>query len=172
MPAMHSSLDWSPDGKWLAAGVQEPRETSGIFLVPVEQGEKRRLTSNSAGVDHSPQFSRDGKALAYVSCTGVYSCDVFILELASGWAPKGQPRRLTGPSASVQGIAWSADGQSIVYATSTAAAASHYLWRISVSGSAEPESLALGDSRARYPAIAREGRRLAYSRYTADSDIW
>ena len=72
------SLDWSPDGKWLAAGnsghlnfgwlslLPRPggKGPRGIYLVSVEGGAARPLiVSNSNRVDSKPAFSPDGRRL-------------------------------------------------------------------------------------------------------------
>ena len=44
------AIDWSPDGKWIAVEDSvTPNEPLAIFLVSVENGEKRRLTTPPAG---------------------------------------------------------------------------------------------------------------------------
>ena len=75
------SLDWSPDGEWLAAGRSGqlnfgfmalfPRPGGkgrrGIYLVSLKGGDARPLiVSTSNSVDSKPAFSPDGRRLAYV----------------------------------------------------------------------------------------------------------
>jgi Tol biopolymer transport system component/predicted Ser/Thr protein kinase len=170
--ARHPSISWSPDGKWLAVAELEPQGANGIFLIPAERGERRRVTSNSVSVDHSPAFSPDGRFLAYASCSGLYSCDVHLLELGADFSLKGQPRRLTHQGASILGVAWTPDGRSLVYAASRDAGVNPYLWRVPVSGAAKPERLELAGSQVRHPAIARVGKRLAHVQGGPDADIW
>jgi Tol biopolymer transport system component/predicted Ser/Thr protein kinase len=170
--ARQPSISWSPDGKWLAVAELEPQEKNGIFLIPVERGERRRLTSNSVSVDHSPAFSPDGRFLAYASCSGWYSCDVHLAELGPDLLPKGQPRRLTHQGVYMLGIAWTADGQSLVYAAARDAGFNPYLWRVATSGTVKPERLELAGPQVRFPAISRVGNRLAYVQGGSDRDIW
>ena len=167
-----SSISWSADGKWLALAEREPQATNGIFLIPVERGERRRLTSNSTAFDHSPDFSHDGRFLAYASCTGTFSCDVHVVELGPDLLPRGQPRRLTHQDSSMSGIAWAADGRSLVYAASRDAGLNLYLWRAPISGTPKPERLELAGPQPRHPAIPRVGHRLAYVQGGPDTDIW
>jgi Tol biopolymer transport system component len=72
------SLSWSPDSRWLAAGrwgrtddrVSSPDER-GIYLIPVEGGEPRRLIpANAQTFIPGSAFSSDGRRLAYASCRG------------------------------------------------------------------------------------------------------
>jgi dipeptidyl aminopeptidase/acylaminoacyl peptidase len=56
---------WSPDGKWIA--FESMREgTSQIFLLPIDGGEPRKLTTLSTGASQ-PIWSPDGKSIAFVS---------------------------------------------------------------------------------------------------------
>ncbi len=170
--ARHPSISWSPDGKWLAVAELEPQGVNGIFLIPVEQGEERRVTSNPVSFDHCPAFSPDGRFVAYASCSGLYSCDVHLLELGPDFLPKAPPRRLTHQGVFILGIAWTADGQSLVYAASRDAGVNPYLWRVPISGTAKPERLELAGPQVRHPAISRVGKRLVYVHGGLDTDIW
>ena len=171
-PARSPAMSWSPDGKWLAVAEREPQGPNGIFLLPVERGEKRRLTSNTADVDNSPAFSPGGRYLAYASCTTVQSCDVHLLELGPGYEPTSQPRRVTHQTAFMEGIAWAWDQRSLVYAASVESQTYPYLWRAFLPSSASPERLELAGPQANYPAISPVANRLAFSRRVVDEDIW
>jgi eukaryotic-like serine/threonine-protein kinase len=63
-----SHLSWSPDGNSLVISDQDsPEEPSGLFLLAIITGEKRRLTSPPSQVreDRCPAFSPDGRTLAF-----------------------------------------------------------------------------------------------------------
>ena len=167
----HGGLSWSPDGKFLAIVDSTPEGQSslgGIFSLAVETGEKRQLTSpaTNANWDHSPAFSPDGRWLAFTTEQG----NVHVLSLAGDGGPEGEPRQLTFASYSslVRGLAWSADGRSIVFSADRAG--SRALWRVSVFGG-EPERLAAGDN-AIHPSISQRGNRLVYERAEVDINIW
>ena len=63
-----SGLGWSPDSKWIAFSIRDsPAEPNALFLLSLETGERRRLTTpppNSAG-DGTPAFSPDGRTLVF-----------------------------------------------------------------------------------------------------------
>ena len=121
-PARDSQLSWSPDGRWLAAArfasatETDPR-ASGIYLIPVQGGEPRSITSPSAPTFHSdPALSRDGRHLAYASCFNLLDrASVDVVELGRDYVPTGPPRRLTRRLGFLSGLAWARDGNSVLY---------------------------------------------------------
>jgi len=171
-PARLPLISWSPDGRWLAVAELGSGGPNGIFLAPVERGERRRLTSNNTFVDHAPAFSPDGRFLAYASCTGIWSCYVHVAELTQDFSVRGQPRRLTQQGIYVAGIAWMPDGRSVIYSASEDTNYTFYLWRVGISGTATPERLELAGVQSQQPALWWAGNRLAYSHGHPDSDIW
>jgi dipeptidyl aminopeptidase/acylaminoacyl peptidase len=67
-------LAWSPDGKTIAytcrkkTGLEYTLSTnSDIYLYDVESGKTRNLTEGMMGYDINPQFSPDGKTIAWLS---------------------------------------------------------------------------------------------------------
>ena len=150
------SLDWSPDGKWLAAGnsgqlnfgwlalLPRPggKGPRGIYLVSVEGGAARPLiVSKSNRVDSKPAFSPDGRRLAYVSCdssdvgmAGMRDCDVALVELDMSRATAQPPRRLTTQRYGyIHSLTWTRDGSAIIYdavgQTSFQLVARDYRWQ-------------------------------------------
>ena len=127
------------------------------------------MTSNPVAADHSPAFSPDGRFLSYVSCAGSSSCDVYLVELGPNLLPRGQARRLTHHGSGMSGIAWAADGASVLYGAFLLNF--NDLWRTPVSGTPKPERVEVAGEGARLPAIARGGNRLAYVQGGPDADI-
>ncbi len=162
-------MSWSRDAKWLAVR----SIAGGIFLLPYEGGEPRRISNPKLPAYHeSPAFSPDGRQLAYVGCTGRYSCDLYVQSLGRDLAAVGEPRRITAQGLSINGIAWSRDGESLVYSGALAAGTLGSLWRVRIRGEYPPERIEMTGRRSLHPAIARTGSRLAYSSYLNDTDIW
>ena len=144
-----------------------PEEPLAIFLVSVESGEKRRLTSPPAQsrADHSPAFSPDGRTLAFVRQSALGIADIYLGQVAGG-----DPQRLTFIDQVILGLAWTPDGRDIVFSSSLGGNV-FSLWRISSLGGM-PELLSGTGENAISPAISRRGSRLIYSRRTSDFNIW
>jgi dipeptidyl aminopeptidase/acylaminoacyl peptidase len=95
-------LAWSPDGKSLAVpDAISPEEPSSIFLVSVETGEKRRLTSPPAASvgDTFPAFSPDGITLAFVRSSTFFADDIDLVAVNGG-----EPRRATFDGRAIGGL--------------------------------------------------------------------
>src|SRR5580765_6809305 len=136
-------MSWSPDGRYLAVSrARSPggtTESTGIYLVPTQGGEPRRLTQATAPADdRAPAFSPDGRRLAYASCKIGLACDVEVVDLDATLAPVGAPRRLVTSVELINGLAWTRDGTSLIYGCLPAADV-FYLWRVGVDGTQPPE---------------------------------
>ncbi|MDR1557725.1 MAG: S9 family peptidase [Tannerellaceae bacterium] len=90
-----SDLAWSPDGKQIAYACRKKTgmayalsTNSDIYLYEVETKETRNLTEGMMGYDTAPQFSPDGRYLAWLSQErDGYESDklrLFIADLATG----------------------------------------------------------------------------------------
>jgi Tol biopolymer transport system component len=158
-------LSWSPDGKLLA--FTDVDSTKSIFLLSLETLEQRQLTSAPSGgveaEDFYPAFSADGKRLAFVRRVSWWVSDIYTVPVADG-----EPERLTFDAKNIDGLAWTPDGQEIIFSSNRGGAQG--LWRIAASGgTAEP--IAVGGQNVHTLTISPDGRRLAYAEYVEDMDI-
>lgn len=162
-----SYLDWSPDGKLLAVvDKSAQQEPYSIFLLSIETGEKQRLTSPSAEYngDSSPAFSPDGQTLAFIRIGSMGVSELYLVSVAGG-----DPRRLTLDNTTLIGVAWTPDGNDLVFRSNRGGYTT--LWRISTSGGT-PELLPVVGENAIEPTVSRHTHHLAYTRRTVDSNIW
>ncbi len=162
------SLSWSPDGKWLAY-TDKPSlyAPESVFLLSLETGEKRQLTSPPADWlfgDSEIAFAPDGKTLAFVRYSALGVADVYLTPIAGG-----EPKRLTFDNLKVHGLAWAPDGRNIVYSSNRGG--SFGLWRVSASGG-EPERVATDGRSAEQPAISSSGKLLVYEQWVDQTNIW
>jgi Tol biopolymer transport system component len=174
-------VSWSPDGKWLAfsdvdngSGAELAPTGSlpvSLFLISVETGERRRLTSHpphSVG-DSGPAFAPDGHALAFVRTQTLGISNVYRLPLSRNLTPAGDPRQITSWKANTNSPSWSPDGKEIVF--SSGAWGRLQLWRVSESGKDQPRHLNYQAGTAEDPTISRRGD-LAYAQKSTDTNIW
>jgi Tol biopolymer transport system component len=160
------AVSWTRDGKSLAVVETGEKQLPAIALVSLADGTVRRITQPPEGSegDSTPVVSPDGNTLAFVRGTGPDGADIYFCDLAGG-----NLRRLTFDDRAIRGIAWMPDGQEVVYASSRAGG--RRLWRLAAYGGS-PRDVAIAGEQAYYPAIAPQGRRLAYSDSPSVSAIW
>jgi len=165
-------LSWSPDGKYLALSDKSgPREPYSIFLLSVETGDKRKFTLPPTEYlgDSLPRFSPDGKTLAFVRCTTLFSNEIYMLPVTSDGTLLREPRRLTLDERGILGLDWTADSRRIVYSSGQISRTN--LLTIPASGGV-PERLAVADQNPTALSVSRSGSRLAYERQVFDDNIW
>ncbi len=168
IPTQGNSPYYSPDGKHLAvADKTSPEEPFSIYLLSIQNGEKRKVTQPPAGTegDYYPAFSPDGKTLAFIRSTSLATTDIYLMPLSGG-----QPRRLTSDNTSILGLDWTASGRELVFA-SRRGSSSYNLWRIPAAGGV-PERLAVAGQRVHSPTLSRRGNLLAYTQTMDDLNIW
>jgi eukaryotic-like serine/threonine-protein kinase len=168
-------MSWSPDGKWLAVA-SRTRELNGIFLLPADGGEPRRITNPKVpAYDHAPAISRDGRMLAYAACrgAGLSACDIYVQDLDAAYVRQGSPRRIGNKSLSVvHRLAWSRDGESLISDGTLASYVQTYLWRLAVHEARPPQRIEVSGPNVSSPAVAAAGNHLMFSRRLLDYDIW
>jgi len=169
-------MAWSPDGNSLVITHKDsPKEPAALFVVAIDTGEKRKLTSppseasGDANGDSNPAFSPDGRTLAFIRTIGLHP-ELYLLRVSDALQPVGEAKRLPLGQLRCYDPAWTEDGREIVFWGWRQG-----LWRIGVSGantrSAEPLRLPFGDN-AQFPAISRRGHRLAYGDGFVHYSIW
>ena len=163
-------LNWSPDSRWLAVcdSADDSPGPWSVFLLSVDTGERRRLTSSAVLADVNPAFSPDGCTLAFNRFDGLMSGDLYLLDLDEDLIPQGEPRRRTSMESLIASPVFTPDGRDIVFKSGPISQPS--LWRVPVSGSVAPQRLPFGE-RAAHPRISRQGD-LAYSTFEFNVDIW
>lgn len=112
---------WSPEGSeicYTAKVVPNPEQStdSSLYVIPVEGGEPRDITSGMPGYDQEPAYSPDGRWIAFCSMArGGFEADrlrLFLHDRQSG----ANKELLPDFDASVQGLCWAPDS-SAIYAT-------------------------------------------------------
>jgi hypothetical protein len=162
---------WSPDGKWLAVcGDFEHKSFDRIYLLSVESGDSRPLTAPPAGGmgDSDPALSPDGDALAFVRWVDASATDLYVLNLGRDSSPRGEPKKLPVGNLRPFAPAWTAGGRQIVFVSGV----SRDVYRISATGGSPPERIGALGRGVTTVALTRDGRRLAYSVTTSNSNIW
>jgi len=171
-------LAWTPDSEWVVTPVPEAgSRVCTLYLFSVETGEKRRLTNPSARVygDTAPAFSPDGRILAFARFEWPAS-DLCLLRLGDGYKPQGEPERIPAENPYNMGVAWSPDGNEIVFSSgkvfTSITPTSYGLWQVAPSALAKPLRLPFTSENASAPTVARQRNRLAYTVERADTNIW
>ena len=119
-------LSWSPDGKSLTlAGKPSPDEGWSVYRFSLETQQETRLTfppPHTVG-DHLPAFSPDGHHIAFRRISSPWVTDIYVV------APEGgEPNRITFDRAFIEGLAWTPDSKSIVFAGHRAGTTG--LWKV------------------------------------------
>ena len=81
----------------------------------------------------------------------------------------GVPRRLTFDNRDILSQTWTPDGRSLVFASNRTG--SYSLWRVRVSGGT-PERIQGITLGAADPSFSRDGRRMAFSQFFLDTNVW
>jgi Tol biopolymer transport system component len=160
MPA----VSWNADGKSLVVVQNGEKQAPGLAVVTLDSGKVQRITNPAEGSegDSSPAVSPSGSSIAFVRHTQNDGADIFLCD-----ATGGSVRRLTFDDRGIRGIAWTRDGQDLLYSGNRVGG--WRLWRVPVYGGS-PRDLIISGKQAYYPAIGRN--RMAYTDSPTVSSIW
>jgi len=158
-----TAYSWSPDGTKLAVVAKQAGKTHDfrrystmlyktdtggyadesrghIYIVDVKDGSARPLTTGDDRNDSDPQWSHDGRQIAYVTeqngpeLRSTFANGGIMVIPAAG----GTPRTICAGRAYVGLPRWSPDGSHLAYAASPTESDQPVLWTVSVAESAKP----------------------------------
>jgi len=159
------AVSWMRDGQSLLVVQAIEKQPSALAVLSLRDSAIRPLTHPPAGMDDStPAVSPDGKTIAFVRSTSADGADIYLCDPAGA-----NPRRLTFDDRGIRGIAWTRDGQDLLYTGQRAGG--WRVWRLPVYG-ASPRDLIIAGHQAQYVAVAPSGNRLAYTESSTVSSIW
>jgi Tol biopolymer transport system component len=161
-------LSWSPDGKFLTfAGKPSPDEGWSIYRFSLETQQETRLTfppPHTVG-DHIPAFSPDGYRIAFRRISSPHVTEIYVVA-----SEGGEPNRITFDRAFIQGLAWTPDSKSIVFAGHRLGTTG--LWRVQAIAGGVVEGIPIAGPMVGSPAISLERNRLAYTQGFLHKEIW
>ncbi len=158
-----TSFDWSTDGKTIAFAHQSTPSvddwaSTEISTVPADSGAVKSLVARK-GQDGSPQYSPDGKWIAFVSDNGdskwARAYDVYVIPAAGGEAKK----LAETPDRSFGIAGWSSDGKEI-YITETDRTTPR-VFAIPVDGS-KPRAVTTGSGIYSGVSFSQDGKTMAF----------
>jgi len=158
------AVSWMRDGQSLIVVQAVDRQPASLAKLSLADGKFQPLTHPPAGrEDSTPAVSPDGNAIAFVRSTGD-NADIFLCDPSGG-----NPRPVTFDGSAIRGIAWTRDGQDLVYTGRRVGG--WRLWRLPAYGGS-PRDLIVAGRDAQYVAVAPVGNRLVYTVSPTVSSIW
>ncbi len=150
--------DLAPNGRRIAFSIH-----GEIFTAPVEEGDLKQITDGPAR-DVNPQFSPDGKWIAFVSDRSGRE-EIYVVA-ADG---SGEAKKLTDIDALKSGFAWSPDSKEIVFTASD-----NKLRKVNAETAQVTELASSKYGNIGTPVWSPDGKWIAYSKpeRTRTSDIY
>lgn len=166
-------LAWSPNGRWLVVlDVRGIQAGSGLSLLSMETGEKRKLTVPPAGYDDlEPAFSPDGTRLAFVRRASRFAGDVYMVEMSKAMQVRGEPKRLTFDHRPNGSPVWMPNGQALLF-TRYDLPGRPSLWKMTLSNPPRLEPVPISADNASALALSPRGDRLLYASQMNNANLW
>ena len=165
------TMTWCPDSSCLIlTDSQGDEKPDALFVVSIETGEKRRLTTPSRDdlADTDPALSPDARWLVFRRDVAPFSGRLQIVPLGPDLTPAGNPRALTTILLTAYLPRWISNSE-ILFSAKRA------LWRMSIAEGSAPRRLPFVGENGVTPAVSPQPdgmARLAYVRSYADTNIW
>jgi len=160
-------LSWHPDGRWIASTTRAREGAQRrVVLLDASDGTPKPLDLPAADY-RAPTFSPDGERLAVIRSEGNETAEIAIVSLGPDLSPVAPPRRVTGDRRSITGVAWTPDGESIVFSSNRSGA--YGLWRVPVRGG-EPTWLG-SPADVHAPVVGPDGA-VVYEQWSLDLNVW
>ena len=162
-------VSWSANGEWLVesfAPGPDPIRGWQIARVSTHTGVREPLTLPVPATlgDYSPTVSPDGSRIAFVRGINGATADIFTIPFNGGAAT-----RVTWDNQDLVGLDWSADGQSLVYATDRAGG--YTIWRVPAAGGVS-QLVVGGAAKLKHPSVARTDGRISYESWSYEINLW
>jgi Tol biopolymer transport system component/DNA-binding winged helix-turn-helix (wHTH) protein len=162
-------VNWSANGEWLVesfAPGPDPMRGWQIARVSAQTGVREPLTLPAPATlgDYSPTVSPDGSRIAFVRGINGATADIFTIPFNGGAAT-----RVTWDNQDLVGLDWSADGQSLVYATDRAGG--YTIWRVPAAGG-DSQLVVGGAAKLKHPSVARADGRISYESWSYEINLW
>ncbi len=168
-----TSFDWSPDGKTIVFSHQaDPRINTGfsevdISTVPADSGTVASLV-NWPGVERSPNYSPDGKWVAFTSHGGAPQ-EIGLQDVYMVSAKGSEPKKLgETPDRNARIIAWATDSKNI-YITEPLHTSRHVL-AVPVDGKA-PVQVTKGDGNISSVSFNKNTDRMTFTYQNLDTPV-
>ena len=167
---------WSPDSRWIVMEGEPSGDADyALAAVSVPAGERHKLTYPATNQgDLQPAISPDGMTLAFIKDVGNGVAVPYLLPIApTTMTARGSPQRLHLRDFEKYGVSsprWLYGGHELIFGSSRGGPGR--LWRAPVDGSSDPILLHTFGDRISFPAVSRDGKRLLFSRYSVNANIW
>jgi len=158
-------LSWSPDGKWIAyADVENGKPGDRMFMLNTDTLESHEFPHDpSCNHEGNLTFSHSGQELAMLCVHSMTSYEYFVTDF------QGKSKRpLTMIHEIATDLAWTGDDMYLILARELETGPELNELRVS-DGAMRKLSLSTGGS---WPAISRDGRKLAFSSFVGHVNIW
>jgi Tol biopolymer transport system component len=159
-------LALSPDGTRIAYAARTGADAPfRIVLATLGDGEARAITAPDTGSlgDIDPRFSPDGRTLAFVRSVNEVTKDVYRVPLEGG-----EPTRVTFDNRKINGLAWSPDGERLLF-TSTRSGV-YGLWSTDPDGS-DLRLLPVGQENVQQPSTSPGIDAIAFEQWAHRSQL-